>query len=59
MLYDGKFTNITSYLSEESKELTDITIDDYPKIINNSRPKSSSNELLGKIKGKEVHTRTR
>ena len=55
MLYDGKFTNITSYLSEESKELTDITIDDYPKIINNSRPKSSSNELLGKIKGKEVH----
>ena len=42
-------------VSEESKELTDITIDDYPKIINNSRPKSSSNELLGKIKGKEVH----
>ena len=55
MLYDKKFTSITNYLSDQSKELTDITIDDYPKILNYSRPKSSSNELLGKIKGKEVH----
>ena len=47
------------YLTENSLNIKDIKIKDYQKIIeysNNSNSKSSSsNILIGKIKGKEVY----
>ena len=56
ILYDKKFTSIGKYLETNSKELKDITIEDYSKIIKTGNSKSSSsNVLLGEIKGKEVH----
>ena len=57
ILYDKKFTSIGKYLEENSKELKDITIEDYSKIMKSTgnSNSSSSNVLLGQIKGKEVH----
>ena len=59
ILYDKKFKSIGAYLTENSLMLKDLTIEDYSKIMKfteNSNSKSSStNVLLGKIKGKEVH----
>jgi len=58
ILYDKKFTSIGKYLETNSKELKDITIEDYSKIIKESKGSTntkSNNSLLGKFKGEEVH----
>ena len=57
ILYDKKFKSIGKYLEENSSTLKDLTIEDYSKIMKctGNSNSSSSNVLLGQIKGKEVH----